>query len=160
MEGKSLNLRTQLRFMFKKNNGKKIITGLLVLSCAVSGVILSASSPYKNYQLENGAQLDSLIQIHLQDAQVLRSQYRVRSVNIDTIFTRKEYRIEVPTRFSKTLFHLELHKSLSRFSMEAPAKVNFPSRDMDIYVYNNGTVLRSIRLTTEPELDSLYTQEN
>ena len=146
--------------MFKKNNGKKIITGLLVLSCAVSGIILSASSPYKNERLQDGQQLDSLIQLHMQEARILPVQFRVRSVRIDTIFTRKEYRIEVPSRFSKTLFHLNLDKSLDRFEMDTPAKVHFPSRDMDIYVYSNGTVLRSIRLTTEPELDSLYTEEN
>lgn len=144
--------------MFKKKNGKKIITGLLVLSCAVSGVILSASSPYKNFRLEDGQQLDSLIQLHMQDAKIQPSQYRVRSVKIDTVFTRKEYRIEVPSRFSKTLFHLDLDQSLDRYEIDAPAKVHFPSRDMDIYVYSNGTVLRSIRLTTEPELDSLYTE--
>jgi hypothetical protein len=147
--------------MLDKKNSKKIITALLVLSCAVSGVILSASSPYKNYQLENGQQLDSLILISLQDARIQPAQLQVWNVPVDTIFTRKEYRVEVPSRFSKTLFHLDLHHSLNRFDMEAPAKVHFPSRDMDIYVYSNETVLRSIRLTTNPELDSLYiTEEN
>ena len=126
----------------------------------MSGIILSASSPYKNERLQDGQQLDSLIQLHMQEARILPEQFRVRSVRIDTIFTRKEYRIEVPSRFSKTLFHLNLDKSLDRFEMDTPAKVHFPSRDMDIYVYSNGTVLRSIRLTTEPELDSLYTEEN
>lgn len=143
--------------MLVKKNGKKIITLLLVLSCIVSGIILAASPGYKNYRIEDSQQLDSLLNVHIQNARINDNQLRISSIQIDTVFTRKEYRIEVPTRFSKTLFHVHLHKDLIKYDIEAPAKVHFPSRDMDIYVYNEATVLRSIRLTTNPELDSLTT---
>ncbi|MBO6587285.1 MAG: hypothetical protein JJ953_14335 [Gracilimonas sp.] len=143
--------------MLDKKNGKKLVTVLLVLSCIVSGIILAASPDYKNYQIENAHELDSLLNVHIQDAQIKAEQIRVTSIRIDTIFTRKEYRIEVPSRFSKTLFHVDLHKDLFKYDMQAPAKVHFPSHDMDIYIYDQGTVLRSIRLTTNPELDSLAT---
>ncbi|MCP9292346.1 MULTISPECIES: hypothetical protein [Gracilimonas] len=143
--------------MLDKKNGKKLVTVLLVLSCIVSGIILAASPDYKNYQIENARELDSLLNVHIQDAQIKAEQIRVSSIRIDTIFTRKEYRIEVPSRFSKTLFHVDLHKDLFKYDMQAPAKVHFPSHDMDIYIYDQGTVLRSIRLTTNPELDSLAT---
>ncbi|MEQ8523573.1 hypothetical protein [Gracilimonas sp.] len=146
--------------MLDKKNGKKIITALLVLSCIVSGIILAASPEFKSYRLENTRELDSLLNVHIQDARINPNQIRVSSIRIDTIFTRKEYRIEVPSRFSKTLFHVDLHKDLFKYDMEAPAKVHFPSHDMDIYVYHQGTVLRTIRLTTNPELDSLVTPEN
>jgi hypothetical protein len=139
--------------------GKKIVTILLVLSCVISGIILAASPSYKIYAIESNRQLDSLINLHLQNARILPQQMQVSHIIIDSTFARKEYRVEVPSRFSKTLFHAALDKDLYRYNISAPAKVHFPSRDMDIYIYNKGTVLRTIRLTTDPDLDSLYTGE-
>ncbi|MEX0723224.1 MAG: hypothetical protein WD357_00785 [Gracilimonas sp.] len=136
-------------------NGKIIITLLLLVSCVVSGVILAASPSYKNYRLQNTQQLDSLLSVHMQNSLIPSTQIRTSSINIDTVFTRKEYRIRVPSYFSKTLFHIDLHKDLNRFGIDSPAKINFPSRDMHIYVYSEGTVLRTLRLTTDPKLDTL-----
>lgn len=144
--------------MLHIKNGKKIITVLLALSCIVSGIILAASPSYQSYTIENTRQLDSLLNVHIQNARIVPAQVRVTNIRVDTVFTRKQYRIEVPSRFSKTLFHINLHHSLNRFDMDTPAKINFPSRDMDIYVYNEGTVLRTIRLTTDPGLDTLMTE--
>lgn len=146
--------------MLDKKNGKKVVTLLLVLSCIISGIILAASPPFKNYSLQNTQQLDSLLNIHIQNAQIIPSQVQVTNINIDTVFTRKEFRIEIPSQFSKTLFHIDLHNDLNKYGIEVPAKVRFPSRDMDIYLYNKETVLRKIRLTTNPELDTLVTEEN
>lgn len=144
--------------MLDRKNGKKIITVLLVLSCIVSGIILAASPAYNNYSIQNTRQLDSLLNVQIQDSRIFPDQIRVSNIRIDTIFTRKEYRIRVPSGFSKTLFHIDLHKTLNQYEIETPAKINFPSRDMDIYIYNDGTVLRTIRLTTDRDLDSLMTE--
>lgn len=146
--------------MLDIKNGKKIVTILLALSCIISGIILAASPDYKNYSLENTKQLDSLLNNHFQNARISSSQIHISTFFIDSILTRKNYRIEVPTRFSKTLFHIDLHKDLNKYDIESPAKIRFPSRDMDIYIYHNETVFRKIRLTTEPGLDTLMTEEN
>jgi|AntRauTorcE11898_2_1112593.scaffolds.fasta_scaffold15517_2 hypothetical protein len=141
--------------MLHKKNGKIVITALLAISCIVSGVLLAASPAYKNYKIENSQQLDSLLNVHIHNSLITPSQLQVSNIKIDTIFTRKEYRIRVPSYFSKTLFHIGLHKELNTFSIDTPAKINFPSRDMHIYVYSEGTVLRTLRLTTDPDLDTL-----
>lgn len=146
--------------MLDKKNGKKVITILLVLSCIVSGIILAASPSNEIYRLDNTQQLDSLVNTHIQNSLITQEQVQVSVINIDTIFTRKVYRLRVPSRFSKTMFHINLHKDLNRYEIQAPAKINFPSRDMHIYVYNKGTVLRTIRLTTDPSLDTLTTEQN
>lgn len=146
--------------MLDRKNGKKIITILLVLSCIVSGIILAASPSNEIYRLDNTQQLDSLVNTHIQNSLITQEQVQVSVINIDTIFTRKVYRLRVPSRFSKTMFHINLHKDLNRYEIKAPAKINFPSRDMHIYVYNKGTVLRTIRLTTDPSLDTLTTEQN
>lgn len=144
--------------MLDRKKGKRIITILLVLSCIVSGIILAASPSYQNYSIQNTGQLDSLLNAQIQNSRINPSQVQVSNIRVDTIFTRKEFRIRVPSGFSKTLFHIDLHRSLSPYEIETPAKINFPSRDMDIYVYNEGTVLRTLRLTTDPEIDTLMTQ--
>lgn len=130
---------------------------MLALSCVISSLILAASPSQKNYLLDTTAQLDSLLNVHIHNSLITPSQVRVSSIQVDTILTRKEYRIRVPSRFSKTMFHIGLHDDLNRFDIETPAKILFPSRDMHIYVYNKGTVLRTLRLTTDTDLDTLRT---
>lgn len=141
--------------MPNRKNGKLVITALLAISCVISGVILAGSPAYKNSSLENTQQLDSLINMHIHNSMITPSQVRRTNIQVDTVFTRKIYRLRVPSRFSKTMFHIDLHNDLNRFGIESPAKINFPSRDMHIYVSSEGTVLRTLHLTTDPSLDTL-----
>lgn len=143
--------------MFEKNTGKKIITILLALSCIVSGIIIASTPTPKNYQLKHIQQLDSLIQLNFNKYLIIEDQIQRTSVSVDTILTRKHYRIEVPSYFSKTRFHIALHHSLIPYGVETPAEVHFPSTDLNIYVYDEETVLRTLHLTTNPELDTLKT---
>lgn len=143
--------------MFSKENGKIIITVLLFVSCVISGIILAATPEKTIYRLESTNQLDSLISSHINNSQILPVQIRTSTVRIDTSFIRKEHRIRVPTRFSKTLFHVGLHKDLQKYDVDVPAIVKFPSRDMHIYMYHEDTVIRTLRLTTDPKLDTLFT---
>ncbi|MDZ7807851.1 MAG: hypothetical protein U5K71_12160 [Gracilimonas sp.] len=144
--------------MFSKENSKKIITLLLFISCVISGIILAASPERAVFRLETGNQLDSLINTHFNNAQILPVQVRTSTIRIDTSFIRKEHRVRVPTRFSKTLFHVGLHKDFQKYDVDVPAIIKFPSRDMHIYVYHEDTIIRTLRLTTDSELDSIYTQ--
>lgn len=144
--------------MFSKENSKKIITGLLFISCVISGIILAATPDKAVYKLESGQQLDSLINTHFVSAQILPKQIRTSSIRLDSGFIRKEHRVRVPTKFSKTLFHVDLHKDLQKYDVEVPSIIKFPSRDMHIYVYHENSVIRTLRLTSDPELDSLSTQ--
>lgn len=146
--------------MFDRIKGKRIVTLLLVLSCIISGIILGASPDYKVYELKDTRQLDSLITLQLQQARILDDHYRMIRIPVDTVFTRKEYRIRVPSHFSKTLFHLDLVKDLKKYDLDLPARVELPSRDMDIYLYYEGTILRTLRLTTDSALDSLMIYQN
>ena len=83
------------------------------------------------------------------------NNFRKYNIKVDSNFTRTVYRIPVHPSFSKTTFHYSLHKNLSRFDIESPAKVLFPERDMHIYIYDSGTIKRTIRLiTTEPKVDT------
>lgn len=139
-------------------NGKKIVTALLAFTCVISGIILASTPAPTFHRLENFRQLDSLLQDQFLESQLMSPQIRTSTVNVDSNLTRKEFRIKVPPGFSKTLFHIHLDKKLTDYGVETPAQVHFPSRDMDIYLYYNNTVLRSLRLTTDPDLDTLQTE--
>ena len=61
---------------------------------------------------------------------------------------RSVYEIKVPPFFSKTSFHLALNHQLQIYNIESPAKVLFPEENMHIHLIYNGTIFRTIRLTT------------
>lgn len=145
--------------MLHFKNGKKIVTALLAFACIISGIILASTPAPTFHRLENFGQLDSLLQHQFQESRILSPQVRTITISVDSNLTRKEFLIKVPSRFSKTLFHIHLDKKLTPYGLDTPARVHFPSRDMDIYLYYENTILRTLRLTTDPELDSLQTEQ-
>ncbi len=130
-------------------SGKKVVTILLLFACLLSAVILAYTPTYIPNTVNTEAELDSLIQLSFEDADLLRGQIRTFNVEIDSSFTRKVYRVEVPPAFSKTSYHLQLHHRLFPLGLNTPSTVVFPEEDMNIYVEHKGTVFRTIRLITK-----------
>jgi hypothetical protein len=117
-------------------------------------VILSATPAYKSIDFDATDNLDSLIVNTLKNEPLIGSNFRIYRIEVDSNFTRIVYRVPVHPSFSKTMFHYRLHKMLSKFEIESPARVVFPERDMNIYIYDNGTIKSTIRLiTTEPKAE-------
>ncbi|RNC85848.1 MAG: hypothetical protein ED557_03485 [Balneola sp.] len=129
-------------------NRKKVSIVLLAFCCLIAAVILAYTPTYVPVSVNTEAELDSLIQLSFEDANLLRGQIRTYNVEIDTSFTRKVYRVEVPPEFSKTSFHLDLHHRVFPFGLNTPTTVVFPEEDMNIYIEHKGTVFRTIRLVT------------
>ena len=133
---------------------RPLITILLALSCVASVVILAATPTYKSIDFNAADNLDSLIVNTLNNEPLIGSNFRIYRIEVDSNFTRIVYRVPVHPSFSKTMFHYRLHKMLSKFEIESPARVEFPERDMNIYIYDNGTIKSTIRLiTTEPKAE-------
>ncbi len=130
-------------------SGRKVLTILLLFACLLSAVILAYTPPYVPNKVNTEVELDSLIQLSFDEADLLRGQIRTFNVEIDSSFSRKVYRVEVPPSFSKTSFHLQLHQRLFPLGLNTPSKVIFPEEDMNIYVESKGTVFRTIRLITK-----------
>lgn len=131
---------------------KKIITALLLGACILSGIIFVYTPTFVPIKVSTQAELDSLIQLSFEDVGLVSNQIRIYNIEIDTSFSRKVYRVRVPATFSKTSFHLELHKRLHPLGLTTPSRVVFPERDMNIYIENEGTVFRTIRLITDNEV--------
>lgn len=133
---------------------RPLITILLSLSCIASVVILAAAPSNKSIDYSAADNLDSLLTNTFKEEPLIGTNFRTYTIEVDSNFTRTVYRVPVHPSFSKTTFHYSLHKNLSRLGIDSPAKVLFPEKDMNIYIYDNGTIKSTIRLiTTEPKLE-------
>tara|TARA_R110000868_G_scaffold37111_15_gene131685 strand:+ start:12339 stop:12764 length:426 start_codon:yes stop_codon:yes gene_type:complete len=128
---------------------KKIIAALLLVACILSGIILAYTPSFIPNKITTEAELDSLIQLSFEDANLISKQIRTFNIEIDNSFSRKLYRVRVPSSFSKTSFHIELHKRFFPIGLTTPTRIVFPERDMNIYIVNKGTVFRTIRFITD-----------
>lgn len=138
----------------KFNNSKRVwIIILLILSCILSAFLLWNIEAVPSQKLQNSAQLDSLIVHALELHGVQPEQIRERDITIDSTFTRKVYSVGVPSDFSKTSFHHNLHSNLFPYSVKTVGKVQFPARDVSIQILYNKNVLRTVTLQTDPLLN-------
>ncbi len=118
-------------------------------------MILVATPSHKAIDYSAAENLDLLITSALSQEPSIASNFRRYDIEIDSNFTRTVYRVPVHPTFSKTMFHYSLHQTLSKLKIESPAKVLFPERDMNIYIYDNGTIRSTIRLiTAKPKQES------
>lgn len=129
------------------------IVFLLFISCFFSAALLFITEPVQTSPLQSAAELDSLIVETLSDFRVNTDQFRTKTTTIDTSFTRKTYIVDVPSQFSKTMFHYDLHTKLSRYLLDTHGVVHFPDEDLHIHLIFAGTVHRTIQLRTDPLLN-------
>jgi len=133
---------------------KKIVAVLLGVSCLISGFILAFTPAVTTKSLKSFSQLDSITEEHITFWGIKNTQVQTNSVQVDSILTRKNYRVKVPPSFSKTTFHFKLHQSLAAFEIESPAKVHLSDKNMTIYLLYKDTIIRTIDLITDTEITS------
>lgn len=131
---------------------KKIIVILLALSSLISASLLIFVDTNPDAILSGFDELDEKIISEFDSHLIDKAQYRTQSIEVDTSFTRKVYRVRVRPEFSKTLFHLSLHQKLRKYKIDTPSKISMPDEDMDIHIYKNDTIVRSIFLRTDESL--------
>ena len=133
---------------FKK---KKLIVLLLMVSLAITGLLHYNLDPAPQHKLQSQTQLDSLIRQAIFDFQ-LGPHMRIQTIEVDSVFSRVNYRVSVPPGFSKTGFHMHLHKLLYPFKSETVGFVTFPDRHLDLHILYNDKVHRSVFLRTDISL--------
>ena len=135
--------------------GRKTLTILLFLACTLSSAILILSPETTPSSVRTTAQLDSLIVLSLQENGYDNGTYRIFNIPVDSDFSRKTYRLELHPSISKTSLHLNLHQRMLPFGIHTPARVVFPEKDMSIYFTYDGTIFRTLKLTTmDPQSES------
>ena len=133
-------------------NKKIILVVLLIFACVSSAYLLLSIPTTTPMRISSQEHLDEIIQQGLREQGIANEHYRVYTAVQDSFFTRKVYQIDTPPGFSKTSLHYELHKLLYEYGVELPGKVQFPEQDLHLYVRVNGTIFRTIRVRTNPEL--------
>ncbi|MBK97459.1 MAG: hypothetical protein CL672_01545 [Balneola sp.] len=135
-------------------NKKIILVILLTFACATSTYLLISIPISTSMRITSQKHLDEVIQKGLQKQGIANDHYRVYTAVKDSLFIRKVYQIDTPAGFSKTTLHYELHKLLTEYGIQLPGKVLFPEQDIHLYVTSNGTIYRTLRVRTSPDITS------
>ena len=131
---------------------KKVIIGLLAVSCLIAGFILAYTSSADAPHLRSLAEVDTLIYDELTQFNIERSQVDRTKITVDSNFVRKMYRVRVSPLLSKTHLHTSLHQRLYPLDVQSPAKVHFPGEEMNIQLVYDETVFRTIKLQNDTSL--------
>ena len=133
-------------------NKKIILVTLLIFACVSSAYLLISIPSTTPMRITSQEQLDEVIQQGLHEQGIANEHFRVYTAIQDSLFTRKVYQIDTPPSLSKTTLHYELHKLLHEYGVQLPGKVQFPEQDLHLYVKVNGTIFRTLRVRTNPDL--------
>lgn len=125
---------------------------LLGVSCVVAFALHWTLDPTPKQKLQNQQQIDSLITVTIADFNIPIEQVRTSTIEHDSVFHRKTYRINVYPGFSKTSFHYTLHKKLYPLGIETFGQVIFPEKDLRLHLLYNDTIQRSVFIENDSEL--------
>ncbi|MEX0594218.1 MAG: hypothetical protein WD115_05535 [Balneolaceae bacterium] len=136
---------------------RRRLAWLLLLCCLASAVTLMWWEPDHSEYLRSGVEADSLIRHTIDHFGVMPNNIRVQTIRIDSLLERKHWSLDIPSGFSATDWHYQLHRNLHPYGVESPARIFFPEREMLIHLIRNETTFRTIRLIpsdTPPEPDN------
>lgn len=142
--------------LFTESNVRKKqwLVLLLALSTIVAFALNITFDPAPKQKLTSQSQIDSLIVGVVNDLNMGNHRMRVQTVVHDSLFQRKNYRINVEPWFSKTSFHHQLHQSVYPFGIKIYGRVIFPEEDLHLHLLYNNTVQRSIVIRTDRDLSA------
>lgn len=124
---------------------------MISAATVITGMLHYKLDPMPGQKLQSQAQLDSLIRQAIFDYQ-LGPHMRVQTIQVDSLFSRANYRVSVPPGFSKTSFHMHLNELLYPYKAETIGFVTFPDRHLDLHILYNDKVHRSVFLRTDISL--------
>jgi len=139
---------------------KKIITALLAFSCFISGLLLLFMEKPNLQTYTSLEEIDDIIFEELESFNIAKDQIRIRTVEIDTSFSRKTFTFALHPSYSKTMIHQHIHEKLFDYEIDSPAKLNIKDDELSIYIYSNNTVFRTIHILTDKSAGDVNDQEN
>lgn len=128
------------------------VVALLMACIAACLLLLWKPDLFEHEELANLQELDAIIEEELVEFNIRQNQIRQQQAGPTEGFQRRVYRVDVAPALSKTFFHAELAARLQPLGVSSPALVSFPERDLRIHVYWKGTVVRTIHLSSNPDL--------
>lgn len=134
---------------------KKGWVTLLLILCCFLAIALHIQLEFDQPRvLHSGAQLDSLIAQTTYDFRIPADQVRIQTIELDSVFRRKVYTINVPPRFSKTTFHHHLNARVTPLDVSMYGTVEFPEQDLNLNLIYYNTVHRTIKIQVDPDLNN------
>lgn len=107
-------------------------------------------------KLTSQAQIDSLITLAFDDLNLPPAHITRRTIEVDSVFSRTVYRVRVAPNFSKTTLHYYIQREVWPYDVETIAGVEFPEQDMSIHLLVNDTVLRTLYVESDPDIDYIH----
>lgn len=137
----------------KIERSKILLIVLLFCACILTVFLLiKLPAPQSSSNL-NLILLNEKIDQAIEHAGIQTDKLNKSIIIVDSTFSRSTYQISVAHNFSKTTFHINLHKQLIEYGITCPAKFRFPENNMDIFLIYNNTVFNTIKLVTSHESD-------
>lgn len=124
---------------------------MLFAACLTAGALYLSTPVSRTDFLNYSTGIDSLIKITLEQHLIPPQSVRKYTIPVDSTFSRSVYRVQVPARFPKTKFHMDLHHNVKKYNLSAPAQFIVPDNSMNIYIYDSRNVRSTIRLITEKQ---------
>lgn len=119
---------------------------MLACSCLTGIVLLASHNTGSKTYKASVAELDSLIQDELDIFNIRSRQITQRTVEVDSLFSRKIVNVDLPLGLSRTFFHTELAQRVNKAGWKSRGRVEFPERDITMEIISENTLVRTIHL--------------
>ncbi len=128
---------------------KKILLGMLVVSCLAVFSLLVLHPGEQRTTLKSFSQADSLIIHELNRFRVGPDRIRTFEYPVTEDFTRKRYVVSLPPGVSQTHLHAELSRNLGGYRVQTMGYVNVPEREIRVLILFDDKIIRTVELRSE-----------
>lgn len=128
---------------------RKLIVAVLLVACSIVSVLLLKQQSGNRKLLPDLSTADSIIVSTCRSFNINKSAYHVETIPVTPHFKRKIWHVSLPVNLSQTFFHYDLSQLLYPYNIQTPAKVDLKNGTMDIELYYDHTVIRTISLRND-----------
>lgn len=129
------------------NRQKKAgIALLLAFSCLAGIVLFFSFDPPGQHPRSTVNELDSLIFDEFNLFNLQQHHINERTLEVDSLFTRKIYEVGLPAGLSRTFVHTELARRVSDAGWDTRGTVSFPERSIQMDIVKENTLIRTVQI--------------
>jgi len=126
---------------------KKWLVILMFLSCLLSGFILFVAEPPESNTIRSLAELDQVINTQFEYFRSEHDRMRTHNTIVDSLFTRKNFILQVKPDFPSTAFHAAIAEQLQPKGIEIHGQRTFPERKLHLKLLLSGKLVRTIDIS-------------
>ncbi len=131
---------------------KKALVFMLLISCAASVLLLASADAPSTTPLHDLSLTDAVIR----DAAIAYGlpveQINVRTITVDSLFSRRDYELKIPRGFPATTVHARIVNELHPYGVKVYGKRTFPSNELTLWVTYAGKRIRTVKFSIDRDL--------